>query len=319
VPLEILGDVRITRPHLVVRARRRLSQVLQRCAPDVVITQSAWSHAIFAPVVRRARLPLVMWLHDVPQGRTWLEKLAAKWPPDLFVCNSAFTERAAHLLFPSVPTELIRCPLALEPVPQNRAEVRRQFATPGDAAVIVNVARMEPYKGHRVLIEALANLQTTTPWRCWIVGGAQRPSEAKYEHSLHRIVEMHGLEDRVMFLGLQRNVGQILAAADFYCHPNQGAEPFGLAIVEALHAGLPVIATRLGGPEEIITDECGTLVPAGDVPALGDALEELIDDETLRRRLASAGPDRARTLCEVSARMNDLRHALERVLLRAAA
>ena len=57
-----------------------------------------------------------------------------------------------------------------------------------------------------------------------------------------------GLTVRVVFTGHRTDVASVLAAADVYCHTNTGPEPFGLAIVEALHAGLPVLASRLGGP-----------------------------------------------------------------------
>ena len=65
------------------------------------------------------------------------------------------------------------------------------------------------------------------------------------------------------WLGQRRDVPELLAAADIYCQPNVGAEPFGIVFVEALYTGLPVVTTALGGALEIIDASCGVLVPPG--------------------------------------------------------
>jgi glycosyltransferase involved in cell wall biosynthesis len=178
---------------------------------------------------------------------------------------------------------------------------------------------MEPYKGHRILIDALAQLSAETPWQCWIVGGAQRPSETAYESQLKDAVVRTGLGGQIHFLGTRSDVSAVLAAADLFCHPNQSAEPFGLAIVEAMRAGLPVVASALGGPGEIVTAECGRLVAAADPRALALALRGLIDDAPLRSALGDCGPIRARALCDPKARLAELDRALEGLTTRAVA
>ena len=101
-----------------------------------------------------------------------------------------------------------------------------------------------------------------------------------------------------------------MSAADIHCQPNTGAEPFGIAFVEALAAGLPVVATRLGGALEIVDDRCGRLVPAGDASALAGALTQLIDDPPLRRCLADAARARARQVSDPRTQMRKLFDAL---------
>ena len=102
-----------------------------------------------------------------------------------------------------------------------------------------------------------------------------------------------GLEARVTFLGERRDVPLVMRAADLFCQPNDGPEPFGVVFAEALLSGLPVVTTDTGGAPEIVSDECGRLVRAGDVDALADVLGELIDDGALRLRLGSRGPAHA--------------------------
>jgi len=311
--VRVVGEVRITRPQLLVRARRRFADVLRDVRPDVVIATSTWAHTVFAPVVRSEGVALVLWVHDALSGRPWIERLARRHHPDLLIANSHYTLASARKVFAGVDAQTIYCPLTFGEPAASRAHVRRDLDTRDDSVVIVNVARMEPYKGQAVLIDALSRLKTTSPWTCWIVGGAQRPQDVRYRQSLGERAAALGLTDRVQFLGQRDDVASLLAAADVYCHPNRTAEPFGLSIIEALHAGLPVVSSALGGPEEIVTPACGRLVAAGSEGALAEALETLIADSAARQTLAKAGPARAAALCDARARLADMSAALSQV------
>jgi glycosyltransferase involved in cell wall biosynthesis len=92
-----------------------------------------------------------------------------------------------------------------------------------------------------------------------------------------------------------------MRAADLFCQPNDGPEPFGVVFAEALLCGVPVVTADTGGAPEIVSGECGRLVPAGDLDALARVLGELIADAGLRRRLGACGPAHAaaRTAPEV--------------------
>ncbi len=98
-----------------------------------------------------------------------------------------------------------------------------------------------------------------------------------------------------------------------HCQANLKPEPFGIALVEALAAGLPVVTTAIGGAVEIVDDTCGLLVPPGDVASLAAALERLIVDGALRARLAAGAPSRAAALCEPGARVRQLADVLSRM------
>ena len=98
-PLEIFDDVRLSRPWTVWRARRRVRKFLRREPFDVTVIHGLWPHAVFAPAVRRAGVPLVTWLHDVPRGRGWLERAVKRTPPDLMLANSRYTASEAAKAF----------------------------------------------------------------------------------------------------------------------------------------------------------------------------------------------------------------------------
>jgi len=312
VAVDTLGPARITRPHLAMQARSRLARIIQRDLPDVVVTQSPWSHAIFASVARRFELPLVLWTHDLLSGRPYLERLAKRWTPDLVICNSQCTEAAARAIYPWTPTEIVHGPLSFV-ARSTHGHVRAQSATAVESVVIVHVGRMVPLKGHFALLDALAELHVEEKWTCWFVGGAQDERERQYERALRQRVAVLKLDECVRFLGERTDVPDVLAEADIYCQPNAAAEAFGLSLVEALGAGLPVLATELGGAREIVTPSCGRLVAPASREALVDALAWLVQDSTARRALASAGPARAWSLCNAPARLAQLEGCFERV------
>jgi glycosyltransferase involved in cell wall biosynthesis len=169
---------------------------------------------------------------------------------------------------------------------------------------------MEPWKGHTVLIDALVGMASDARWHCWVIGGPQRSSEAEYFDVLRLQVEGAGLASRVSFLGERKDVGRLLSAADVYCQPNAGAEPFGLSFVEALAAGLPVVSTRLGALPEIVTEECGVLVQARQPQAVAAALGRMLDP-AVRLRMSAEARKRATFFGNLGAHMATLATALE--------
>jgi glycosyltransferase involved in cell wall biosynthesis len=195
--------------------------------------------------------------------------------------------------------------------------VRAELGAAPEAAVVIQVSRMEEWKGHRLHLNALARLAGApggsggrSKWSCWIVGGAQRAHEARYLEALRAEAAALGIGSRVNFLGQRGDVARLLAAADIHCQPNTGPEPFGITFIEALYAGLPVVTTAIGGALEIVDGSCGILIEPNDPAALAEALGRLIEDRELRARLGATGPARATALCEPRAQLQALARAL---------
>jgi glycosyltransferase involved in cell wall biosynthesis len=318
-----LGAVRFSRPWTVWRARRRLAALLESRRIDVLVNHACWPQALCGPVGRRMGRPVVYWMHDMIRGELthWVDRRAARIVPDLVVVNSHCTAETLPRLYPRARSEVLRYAVPAPAVDRSeaRAAVRAALGAPDEAVVIVIACRMEAWKGHGLLIEALARLRAKPGWSAWIAGGAQRPHEQEYLAGLKAAVRAGGIEDRVTFLGARDDVPRVLAAADVHCQPNTGPEPFGIAFVEALHAALPVVSTRMGGAAEIVTDECGILVPPADPGALAEALSSLIDDPAARTRLGAAGPARPRALCAPEVVLPRLEELLADVCSRRAA
>jgi glycosyltransferase involved in cell wall biosynthesis len=315
-----LGEVRIRYPVSVWRARHRLQKILGDCRFDCVVCHGIWPQVIFGPTVRCASVPLVFWAHNMVDGRHWLERWARRTQPDLIVCNSRFTECTLSTVYPGVKTEVIYYPVAPGSVdPQTREAVRCELEASAETVVIVQVSRLEEWKGHRTLLKGLGLLRDVPGWTCWIVGGVQRAREAPYLESLKTLAADLQISNRVRFVGQRSDVPRLLAAADVFCQPNSGPEAFGIVFVEALYAGLPVVATAIGGAQEIVEASCGRLVPSAGVGALRDALAQLIGCSRMRQRLGTLGPARARALCDPQQQLLRTLTVLSRVGVNAAA
>jgi glycosyltransferase involved in cell wall biosynthesis len=309
-PVAILGGARLSRPWTVWRARSRFRRLLRDDRPEVAIFHSAWSHGIFAPVARRAGVRTVFWLHDAIGGGV-AEARARRVAPDLAVCTSKYAAGTLPALFPGVHAEVIHPAVAPPPeLAAERAAVRAELETADDAVVIVQASRMEPWKGHRTHLEALARIGDRPRWTCWMAGGARRPHEQRHLDEMRSLAERLGIARQVRWLGERGDVPRLLAAADLLCQPNLGAEPFGITCVEAMYAGIPVVTAAMGGPLETVSPDVGILVPPGDSGSFAGALRTLMADPELRARLGAAGPARAQALCDPATQLRRLHDLL---------
>ena len=119
-------------------------------------------------------------------------------------------------------------------------------------------------------------------------------AEVAYAEGLSRIAEELGIADRVDFRGHREDIVAELSEMDILVHASKTPEPFGQVVIEGMSAQLPVVASRGGGPEEIITDGVdGLLYPRGDVAALAQILLQLEAEPQLRNQLGRAARRRA--------------------------
>jgi glycosyltransferase involved in cell wall biosynthesis len=173
-----------------------------------------------------------------------------------------------------------------EPRPVSAQEIedaRRSLGIPQGDLILTLVGHLRPEKGHHVRLEAMRNLDPKPNSRVHavVVGGGS--GEVALRHGLS------GLEDRVHLLGHRDNVQLWNAVADICVVPSLD-EPFGLVALEAMAAGRPVVASRVGGLSEVVRHgETGLLVEPGNPKVLAGAIEKLQTGADLRRRLGEAG------------------------------
>jgi glycosyltransferase involved in cell wall biosynthesis len=163
-----------------------------------------------------------------------------------------------------------------------RDEMRASLGIPPDAKVAGIIARLTEQKAHLYLFDALASNAALAGVHLIVVG------DGELRGALEARVETAGLSRRVHFLGARRDLGNIMAAIDFFVMPSLW-EGLPLSMVLAMGAGLPVVATRVAGIPEVVRDgSTGLLVPPADSGALGAAMARLVSEPALGRRLGDA-------------------------------
>jgi glycosyltransferase involved in cell wall biosynthesis len=171
---------------------------------------------------------------------------------------------------------------SVPPSPEARAAARRRLGIPGDEFVSAYVGRVSPEKGVRVLLEALARAPAAISL---VVAGDGSDLEP-----MRRLAGELGIEGRVRFLGYVSPATDVFTAADVVVVPSLWNEAFGRVVVEAMACGTAVVATSVGGMQEIFEHERqGLLVPKGDAAAIAAALTTLAADAGRRQSLADAG------------------------------
>lgn len=156
-----------------------------------------------------------------------------------------------------------------------------------EAMLIGTVGNLYGYKGHAALIEAFAYVvRERDDARLVIIGDGEE------RENLLGVIAALNLNDRIAIVGRQSDVPALLRRLRIYVQPSL-QEPFGIAVLEAMAARLPIVSTTAGGLTEIVIDEeTGLLVPPGDVTALATAIVRLASDIVLREKLANLGRHR---------------------------
>ncbi len=173
----------------------------------------------------------------------------------------------------------------------DRAALRRELAGGDDALVVLAACRLERHKGIADLVEAAAALRDRLP-RLRVLVAGRGPDEER----LRDLVAERDLADTVRLLGYREDIGALLAASDVFCLPSHH-EGLPVSILEAMQAGVPVVATAAGGTGHVVRDgETGLLLQPGAVADLAAALERMLTDAPLRERVTTA----ARALVEAS-------------------
>lgn len=170
-----------------------------------------------------------------------------------------------------------------------RTEIRARLGVDGSTQVVGTIARLDPVKDLGTLIEAVAIARATRPVHLVVVGDGQERA------TLERLVTDRCLGGNVTFLGHRDDARDWLAGCDMFvnCSISEGVS---LTILEAMAAALPVIVTRVGGTPEVVTPECGVLVPPRHPNDIADAIIRLGADDSLRATLGTAARARAETL-----------------------
>jgi len=274
------------RPIRDLRALREIRAALMELRPELITAHSAKAGVLGRLAGRSLQVPVVVTVHG------WA---CAPGTPRLQAAVSRRVERFVRPLAGKLITVSefdrrfgLEAGIAVEDdvvtVHNGMPDLPNPFrADPGlSPARLVMVARFEAQKDHPTLLTALAGLQDRA-WELDLVGDGPLMGQ------MQSFAATLGIGERVRFLGQRMDVHQILARAQIGVLASNW-EGFPLSILEAMRAGLPVVASSVGGVEEaILDDETGYLIPRGGVELLQDRIGRLLADPTLRARMGIMG------------------------------
>ena len=294
-----LAEANIPQWHLKKRAGfdpgmfSALSQVFCEFRPQVVHTHMAVQRYVFPVLLRNRSVAAVHTIHNLAEHETdtfgrlvhWFAFRNRVLPIGISQEVAASVARVYGMrckaVIPNcIPVEYYRDSTS------DSAQWRKEEGIDADAVVFTSVARLEPQKNPLLALKALSTL--SDPRAHLLVLG-----EGSLEEQVAAYVRSHGLSSRVHLLGKQNNIPSILAASDVFVLGSDW-EGNPLAVMEAMAAGLPVIATDVGGvPELVRCGKEGILVRAGDWSGFADAMRDLLDDAPKRIAMGAAAQTRA--------------------------
>ncbi len=279
------------RNHADVLAGRRLARLLASEPYDIVHFHTARAHALVAFLrIKHHPCRVVTRRMDYPLRGGWYARWLYNRGVDAVVAISEGV-RAVLVSGGVDPTriEVIRSGVEVDDFAETdhaRASARAALGLDDGVGMIAVIAALEYRKGHDVLLEAAAGIAQPPVHLCFAGEGARA-------QALRTRADDLGLGDRVTFLGRVDDVRPLLAAADVVAMPSRH-EGLGVAALEAMAAGRPVVASDVGGLPEALGPDAGILVRAEDVQALRAALQDVLRDGERSARLGIAARARVR-------------------------
>lgn len=273
----------------------KLYRSLRRLAPEIVHAFLTTGNVLGAVLGTLARVPVIVSSHRdlggfdgkwITRMNFWTDRhLATSVTANSLAVREALAQRS------NAPAETIRLlynGIDLKKIETaNRGLAKRQeLGLPPNALAIGVIANIRVAKGHQYLLEAFNRIAPHVPQACLLICGFA--GEHDLMKTLQRLAAAGGAAGRVRFMNSRNDIPEMLHALDVVVSPSL-SEGFSNAILEAMAAGKPVIATRVGGsPEQIIDGVTGLLVPPQDAGAIAQALLTLLRSPGLRREMGTA-------------------------------
>lgn len=306
-------------PLVHLRTIRDMVYLLKEQAPEFVHAYLPAANALGPITARMAKVPRVIVskrsLANYKQGHPFLRRLESlgNLLSDVVLANSlavknevlkteAFAGGKIEVIYNGV-----EMPSAWDAA--QAKEFRRQEGLPEDAVLAVCISNFFAYKGHEELIRAAALIKKDFPELVYLLIGRDAGSMAASK----KLAAELGVEDRLRFLGVKGNPADFLRASDLFVHPSR-QEGFSNSILEAMAAGLPVVACDVGGNAEAVTDSVtGKLAPKEDHAALAEALSYILKDPAGMKTMGETGRKKAAEIFSIKRMVSGVEDLYERL------
>jgi glycosyltransferase involved in cell wall biosynthesis len=284
------------RPLADVKALSEMRGAIRTFGPNIVHTHSSKAGILGRLAAHREGVPVIVHsIHGygfspsqsrpVRHALLHAERLAARWTTAFIAVSRRNLEDGVRLrLFPASRAQVIRSGIDLRPFREHRGgeAIRHELGIPASAPLVVQIACFKPQKAPERFVEIAARLAVHFPETHFLLVG-----DGALRGRLERLRRAASLEDRLHMPGWRRDVPAILDAATVVTLTSR-FEGLPRVLVEALAAGVPVVAMAVDGVSEVVRDgENGFLVPAGDVAGIAERVGRILADATLHSRLAT--------------------------------
>ena len=288
------------------RQQWRFASALRRERIQIVQSYNFYGNVFSIPAAKLAGVPCVIAsIRDLGiflrPTQLRAQRLVCRFADKIVVNASAIRDWLVADGYPESKIVVIRngVDVARYGTRSDGAALRQEFALPARAPLVVMLARLNPKKGIECFLEAAARVHQQCPDACFLaVGEAYMRGDGEYRVDP---VYRRKLQDRVLelglggcfrFTGMREDVPEILAAASVSVLPSY-SEGVSNTLLESMAAGVPVVATRVGGTPEVIEDQQhGLLAPPGDAQAIADSICAVLRNPFLAARLGSQGQER---------------------------
>ncbi len=293
---EICANINITKfprlrgnpffiPIRYIQAMKGILKVCRSFRPHIIHSNTVRTHIYAALAAGYTQAKVVWTLRDFDYPKKLFKLLVNK--PNAIICVSDSVYRyynpdGAYKHMKTVPNGIILP--KIDPV-KSRCEIRSEFGLPDDSLVVGSVGRIVPWKGQMELIKAAALVvEALSNVRFVVMGSADMPD---FRREVELYAEKLGIRDKVIFSEFRMDVLKCMCAFDVLVHTSKEPEPFGRVLIEAMATGVPVIASPLGGPSEILDESCGRLVHPENTSELASAIVEVLTNKPFASRIAT--------------------------------
>jgi glycosyltransferase involved in cell wall biosynthesis len=276
----------------VFRAARAMAFEVERHGIRILHCHNTYAQLVTIATARFTRVKTITtlyvwgkfgWKRSVLQ---WLDRFSLRFLDRISVHCEATLKETIRRGVPANQLRLLNCGFTAPVVvfdPEERRKRRAQIGAGPADFVLINVARFWPEKAHDVLLQAFRTIHTRRPEaRLWIAG------VGPLEPQIRDLCSKLDLDTAVRFLGFRADLPELLALADIMVHPSD-MEGVPLAVCSGMAAGLPIVASRVGGLLDILRHESSAiLVEPRNAPSVSEAVLRMMDEPALRQSLGNA-------------------------------
>lgn len=261
----------------------RLVRLIRESRTEVIHTYLSYANIVGSIAAKIAGVPVITSLRSISlepyhpvraRIETWLMRYVSN-----FVMANGYSVAQAHQpRLGNKKIHVIQNAVGINPLPSQDgiARIRKELSGDTNRPLIMSVGRLSPPKGYDTLIEAFAQIQLVYPETALVIVG-----EGELRSFLEKAVARFNLQNSVYLIGERSDITRILPAADIYVSSSHW-EGMSVAILEAMAAGLPIIATCVGDAPWVLTEQTGILVEPRVPQDLSQAMLKLLDNKTLR-------------------------------------